>query len=743
MTEEEESRAAMKELFRPQVCVVDFHHARGPEVEFWVQEDGQRLFDKNESWSLLPFMALSDGAHAMVEEFEYFTLLDKRELTRREDKGKGKAVEEGGGEGKKVKVGEGDGSLFGIACTRQIRSDKLVRRSADVTRSSVQKSVVVVVGDARGLGELRTRLGIVTEMWFEQRDFGDVEILKEFQESLVVRAGQQAEGEREHYFGELRLIGIADSMLTWAGLSLREVIYEFRHQTLVLVKALLLQRKILFFGSKCERLCLLQFALLSLMPGLMAHLEDCAHPDLDAALPTLTEADMALPTTTSRASLLAHMGLPLRIFGKGAVLMPYAPLQHLDLLAAYETKSYVVGSTNSLLLQQKERYADLLVNLDEHNSITILSPSLRQALQLSAADRRWMDQITEKVIETWDEDNPSRPKGMGYQGSEEAIRLAFEEYILSLCSSMAYQRYREEVDGEKTSFDALSEAVRARRSMEKEKMRQEFDESALPDESEERPKTPDRLKLDTNVEPDKSIISSPPKKVDLLSQSYDPADNAVDFSPHFLTAWRDTLNCQRFLLSVQGKRIFEIVEPRHPTAGGFNIDDLNRRLAQNLGDLRKQYQVDERYAQAREKAGEALQAGRERWGKWWNDFEEKRRTSRGEPGRAFGSEVAEKENEKPPVAIIPAGATTTTTEATPRSSGEGGAGAGWSATIRGRAAKVQKPDTEAMQKAARENAAKAGLYLSSWGSWAKQKGAEWQKGGSSGKVEGGGSRGSG
>ena len=77
--------------------------------------------------------------------------------------------------------------------------------------------------------------------------------------------------------------------------------------------------------------------------------------------------------------------------------MPYAPLQHLDLLAAYETKSYVVGSTNSLLLQQKERYADLLVNLDEQNSITILSTSLRQALQLSAADRRWIDLLADKV----------------------------------------------------------------------------------------------------------------------------------------------------------------------------------------------------------------------------------------------------------------------------------------------------------------------------------------------------------
>jgi hypothetical protein len=42
---------------------------------------------------------------------------------------------------------------------------------------------------------------------------------------------------------------------------------------------------------------------------------------------------------------------------------PYTPLQLLDLLADDGTKSYVVGSTNSLLLQQKDRYSDILINV--------------------------------------------------------------------------------------------------------------------------------------------------------------------------------------------------------------------------------------------------------------------------------------------------------------------------------------------------------------------------------------------
>ena len=61
---------------------------------------------------------------------------------------------------------------------------------------------------------------------------------------------------------------------------------------------------------------------------------------------------------------------------QGSLFGPYTPLQQLDLLADYGTKSYIVGSTNSLLLQQKDRYSDILINLDE-DTINISSSSLR------------------------------------------------------------------------------------------------------------------------------------------------------------------------------------------------------------------------------------------------------------------------------------------------------------------------------------------------------------------------------
>ena len=196
----------------------------------------------------------------------------------------------------------------------------------------------------------------------------------------------------------------------------------------------------LFFGSHCERLCMIQFALVSLIPKLIRNLQDCADPAFNSYAENLVK-----PTTlrtSDRSSLLAYMGLPLQLFGSGSLYGPYTPLQQLDLLADHDTKSYIVGSTNSLLLQQKDRYSDILINLDEKTS-TITSTSLRAALVLTTPDRRWIDFLTQAVVDTWDEANPTRPKTMGYAGSEEFIRLQFEEYLLAFLSAVKYRQHVE------------------------------------------------------------------------------------------------------------------------------------------------------------------------------------------------------------------------------------------------------------------------------------------------------------
>ena len=60
-------------------------------------------------------------------------------------------------------------SLFGISCTRQLDASTLIERSPEVTRSTVQKAVVVIADTPVYFGGLKEKLGMVTRAWFAQR----------------------------------------------------------------------------------------------------------------------------------------------------------------------------------------------------------------------------------------------------------------------------------------------------------------------------------------------------------------------------------------------------------------------------------------------------------------------------------------------------------------------------------------------------------------------------------------------
>lgn len=88
---------------------------------------------------------LKGGTPSSTEDFSYFTL--RREATSTQNAT----------------------SLFGISCTRQIPASSLIVRSPDVTRSTVQKAVVVVTDGPQYFGPLREKLSMVTSAWFAQR----------------------------------------------------------------------------------------------------------------------------------------------------------------------------------------------------------------------------------------------------------------------------------------------------------------------------------------------------------------------------------------------------------------------------------------------------------------------------------------------------------------------------------------------------------------------------------------------
>ena len=88
---------------------------------------------------------MTDGRISSTEDFSYFTL-------RHEDVTNGTAT-----------------SLFGISCSRQMDANRLINRPADVTRSTVQKAIVVITDSPQAFGQIREKLSMVTAAWFAQR----------------------------------------------------------------------------------------------------------------------------------------------------------------------------------------------------------------------------------------------------------------------------------------------------------------------------------------------------------------------------------------------------------------------------------------------------------------------------------------------------------------------------------------------------------------------------------------------
>ena len=324
----------------------------------------------------------------------------------------------------------------------------------------------------------------------------------------------------------------------------------------------------------------------------------------------------------------------------------------------------MVGSTNSLLLQQRDRYSDILINLDDL-TVNITSPSLRSALSLSAADRRWIDFLTKTVADTWDAANPSRPSTMGFAGSEEFIRLQFEEYLLALLSSVSFSLHNSSC-----APSSISNGGRA---------------------------------------------SS--------TERSDDSDPTIDFGAEFISAWRLSSNFALFSKLTSSFALFDVIEPRHPTAGGLSVEDVQRRVAQQVAELH----LDERMREGREVLNKNLLIGREKVGqgisKLWSDIEAMREAQRRKSA----------EGKEPTLSVQPTNADRPSntlqdddpTHAPPNSQGFNAYA--WTSSLRDRASKVQKPDLSQVQASAMDGAAKAGAYLSSWGSWAKERGKEWQE----------------
>ena len=251
-----------------------------------------------------------------------------------------------------------------------------------MTRSTVQKALVVITDEPQHFGQLRERLSIVTSAWFAQkssslihwwyhswqwtRDFSDIDILRVGTAVMIdpmdKRTNWSTAFSREpceksflRWWWQRPVSGydcddsVADIMrliLTRSFLTRNDSWIQTSDLSIVQMLSSSTQGlfafsydgpsltclQMLFFGSRCERLCMIQFCLISLIPGLIQNLQDCADPALESYAQNIQK-----PTslrTSDRSSckdlpvkfkwrliglVLAYMGLPLQLFGKVSI----------------------------------------------------------------------------------------------------------------------------------------------------------------------------------------------------------------------------------------------------------------------------------------------------------------------------------------------------------------------------------------------------------------------------------------
>ncbi|XP_058064165.1 late secretory pathway protein AVL9 homolog [Anopheles bellator] len=216
------------------VIVVGFHHKKGCQVEFSYPPLVADTLGKNEcpsGWKYLPTLALPDGSHNFSSDFVCFNLPSLVDPQK---------------------------SVYGISCYRQIAIEDVKIRTADLTRSTVQKAVCALLSIPI-YGYVEVKLSLIARAFFEQGDFSCTDIL--------VKAFEQLNA----CLICLEPRDIAPSRLHFIGIPLRELLLKWRHKILILFKLLLLQKRVVCFGSPVKPMCALILGVASLHPELISN----------------------------------------------------------------------------------------------------------------------------------------------------------------------------------------------------------------------------------------------------------------------------------------------------------------------------------------------------------------------------------------------------------------------------------------------------------------------------------------
>ncbi|KAF5307941.1 hypothetical protein FQR65_LT06508 [Abscondita terminalis] len=444
------------------VIVVGFHHKKGCQVEYSfpaLVPDAPN--ECPPGWKYLPTLALPDGSHNYDEDTVYFHLPSLTDSKK---------------------------TVYGISCYRQIPVEKIKNKTADITRGTVQKSVCVL-SKLPLFGHIQVKMALITHAYFDEGDFSKVSLLEDTYHHLnsVLLQNEQAP---QTFVGlsarDFILQWRHKALLLFKLLLLEKRVIFYRSPVQPLCSAILtlLSLHPLMIEKGLEQsACVKLSRPMSPMPDFSDddspvstpiaqnnhivldnsnHTKDSNEDnDLDvtnanllsenhteigvevteAVIPKTNEPDKMCRDVSTEAigenvqnniNLLSQInleqcGVPLSIFTKGCLCLPYLSLPYLDLLSDMKVRGYVVGATN-ILFKQKRQLSDVLVDI-ENFKIECQDVELRKQLHLTTEDLRFADYIVKHVSE---EKHDVFLDGVGWEGGDEWIRAQFKIYLLYL-----------------------------------------------------------------------------------------------------------------------------------------------------------------------------------------------------------------------------------------------------------------------------------------------------------------------
>jgi hypothetical protein len=74
----------------------------------------------------------------------------------------------------------------------------------------------------------------------------------------------------------------------------------------------------------------------------------------------------------------------------------------------------------------------------ETGTIEFRNPAIERVAGLTAADRKWMDEVVKDVNDTWQEGEEHGGTSFQFKGSDDYLRVKFDEYISAALASIKY-----------------------------------------------------------------------------------------------------------------------------------------------------------------------------------------------------------------------------------------------------------------------------------------------------------------